>query len=40
MDAAGLVRYCDGHGTWLREQIETFVRLESPSTDKFAVDRC
>lgn len=40
MDPIALLRYCEAHGAWLRETIETLVRLESPSTNKMAVDRC
>jgi glutamate carboxypeptidase len=40
MDAAALLRYCESRAVWVRETIETLVRLESPSTDKHAVDRC
>jgi len=32
--------YCERHVDSLIETIETLVRLESPSTDKAAVDRC
>jgi glutamate carboxypeptidase len=35
-----LVRYCEGHASWLLATLERLVRLESPSTDKAAVDRC
>jgi glutamate carboxypeptidase len=35
-----LLDYCERHGEWVREIIERLVRLESPSTDKAAVDRC
>jgi glutamate carboxypeptidase len=35
-----LLAYCERQGEWLRETIERLVRLESPSTDKAAVDRC
>jgi glutamate carboxypeptidase len=37
---ADLLAWCVGQQTWLRETIDTLVRLESPSTDKAAVDRC
>src|SRR5262245_24875395 len=32
--------FCGGQRDWLIETIETLVRLESPTTDKAAVDRC
>jgi glutamate carboxypeptidase len=35
-----LVAYCEAHLADLLETIEMLVRLESPSTDKAAVDRC
>jgi glutamate carboxypeptidase len=35
-----LLAYCERQGDWLRETIERLVRLESPSPDKAAVDRC
>ena len=35
-----LLDYCERHGEWLRQTIERLVSLESPSTDKAAVDRC
>jgi glutamate carboxypeptidase len=35
-----LLDWCTSEVPWLRETIETLVRLESPSTDKAAVDRC
>ena len=35
-----MLEYCERHGEWLRGTIEDLVRLESPSTDKAAVDRC
>jgi glutamate carboxypeptidase len=35
-----LLAWCEARRGWLRETIETLVRLESPSTDKAAVDRC
>jgi glutamate carboxypeptidase len=35
-----LLDWCTSERSWLRETIETLVRLESPSTDKAAVDRC
>ena len=35
-----LLDYCQGQSAWLRDTVDTLVRLESPSTDKAAVDRC
>jgi glutamate carboxypeptidase len=35
-----LLTYCQSQESWLRETIEALVRLESPSDDKAAVDRC
>lgn len=35
-----LLSYCDARQPWLRELLETLVRLESPSDNKAAVDRC
>jgi len=35
-----LLEYCGGHLADTLDTIETLVRLESPSTDKAAVDRC
>lgn len=35
-----LLRWCEAERGWLRETIEALVRLESPSGDKAAVDRC
>ena len=35
-----LIDYCHGQAGALRQDIETLVRLESPSDDKAAVDRC
>ncbi len=35
-----LLAYCHSQQPWLRETIEALVRLESPSDDKAAVDRC
>jgi glutamate carboxypeptidase len=37
---ADLLTWCRDEVRWLRDTIETLVRLESPSTDKAAVDRC
>jgi glutamate carboxypeptidase len=38
--SSDLIPWCDAERGWLRETIETLVRLESPSDDKAAVDRC
>jgi glutamate carboxypeptidase len=35
-----LLSFAESHRAWLIETIEALVRLESPSTDKAAVDRC
>ena len=35
-----LLTFCEAERASLRRDIETLVRLESPSTDKAAVDRC
>ncbi len=35
-----LLAWCEARTAWLRDVIEALVRLESPSTDKAAVDRC
>lgn len=35
-----LLTYCRAERAWQRETLEALVRLESPSTDKAAVDRC
>lgn len=35
-----LLTYCRGEEPWLLDTIDAIVRLESPSTDKAAVDRC
>lgn len=35
-----LLDYCTAHEDWLLRFIDTLVRLESPSDDKAAVDRC
>src|ERR1051325_10672621 len=32
--------FCRAERTWLVETVEALVRIESPSTDKAAVDRC
>jgi glutamate carboxypeptidase len=38
--AAQLHEYCRANEAWLLETIEALVRLESPTSDKAAVDRC
>lgn len=35
-----LLSFCEAQREWLTETLETLVRLESPSTDKPALDRC
>jgi glutamate carboxypeptidase len=35
-----LLAFCESESAWLRDTIETLVRLESPSDDKVAVDLC
>jgi glutamate carboxypeptidase len=35
-----LQNFCRAHADWLIETIEALVRIESPSDDKAAVDRC
>lgn len=35
-----LLTFCRGEESWLVDTIEALVRLESPSSDKAAVDRC
>jgi glutamate carboxypeptidase len=35
-----LLTYCHAQRQWQLDALETLVRLESPSTDKTAVDRC
>lgn len=35
-----LLAFCESQRDWLLETIEGLVRLESPTTDKAAVDRC
>ena len=35
-----LADYCQQHESWLVETIEALVRMESPTDDKAAVDRC
>jgi glutamate carboxypeptidase len=39
-DEHALLTHCRSHDAWLRDTIATLVRLESPSTDKTAVDAC
>jgi glutamate carboxypeptidase len=39
-DPSALLEWCTAENGWLRETIQTLVLLESPSTDKAAVDRC
>src|SRR6185369_8652911 len=40
MTSSALLDFCQGEHAWLLETIEALVRIESPSTDKAAVDRC
>ncbi len=40
IDFTALQAWCDSQRSWSRELLETLVRLESPSHDKAAVDRC
>lgn len=40
MTPRDLLAFCEGQLPWLLETIEALVRLESPTTDKAAVDRC
>lgn len=35
-----LLTFCQAEQPWLRATIESLVRIESPTTDKAAVDRC
>jgi glutamate carboxypeptidase len=37
---SSLLTFCRRQAEWLRETIDVLVRLESPSEDKTAVDRC
>jgi glutamate carboxypeptidase len=37
---ADLLEFCRAEAPWLRRTVEALVRLESPSDDKAAVDRC
>ena len=39
-DASGLLAYCRDQERWLIDTIDALVRLESPTLDKAAVDRC
>jgi len=39
-DLSALLQWCDREAAWLRDRVDAFVRLESPSYDKAAVDRC
>jgi glutamate carboxypeptidase len=39
-DVDTVLAWCESQKAWTRELVETLVRLESPSTDKPAVDRC
>src|SRR5919106_963963 len=38
--ASQLQDYCRANDAWLLDTIEALVRLESPTSDKAAVDRC
>jgi glutamate carboxypeptidase len=40
INLTALQTWCDTQHAWIRDLIETLVRLESPSDDKTAVDRC
>jgi len=40
MSMTDLLKYCEQHAVDTIQTIETLVRLESPSTDKAAIDRC
>ena len=35
-----ILRFCDAESAWARDAVESLVRLESPSDDKVALDRC
>ena len=35
-----LLAWCEAEQSWMDESIEALVRIESPTTDKAAVDRC
>lgn len=39
-DLSALATWCESQKDWLLETAEALARLESPSTDKAAVDRC
>ena len=39
-DMTSLRTFCEAHRGWMLETIEALARLESPTTDKAAVDRC
>jgi glutamate carboxypeptidase len=39
-EAEALLSWCESEKAWVRRTVETLLRLESPSTDKAAVDRC
>ncbi len=40
MSGGPLLDYCESQRDWMIETIEALVRLESPTADKAAVDRC
>jgi glutamate carboxypeptidase len=40
MPMRSTLSFCDAERAWLVETIEALVRIESPTTDKAAVDRC
>jgi glutamate carboxypeptidase len=40
IDLARIAAWCETERAWLLETVQALVRLESPSTDKAAVDRC
>jgi glutamate carboxypeptidase len=39
-DIRPLLEFCRSQSAWVRETVEALVKLESPSDDKAAVDRC
>jgi glutamate carboxypeptidase len=39
-DISPLLDFCRSQSDWVRDAVEALVRLESPSDDKAAVDRC
>src|SRR5262245_2653293 len=39
-DPSAILRFCTAQSPWLIETLSALVRLESPSTDRTAVDRC